>query len=256
MSGGLNKRKMDTLKSILAWFIAVGLLIILFPLTFIIWLAVLPFDRNRRVTHRILIWQSILISRLIPVWKIRITGRKNPHNNETLVLVSNHQSILDILVVNCLGYRCKWVSKVENMSVPVLGWYLRMADYIIVDRGNDESKADMLAKSLACLKRGCSVMLFPEGTRSRDGEPGFFKRGAFQLALQAGVPILPIVLDGTSSILPKHGLKLKSGKVYVRVLDPVMPDDFLTSDPDLLALRISNLMGTELRKLREENISR
>jgi 1-acyl-sn-glycerol-3-phosphate acyltransferase len=247
---------MDTVKSILAWFIAVSLLIVLFPLTFIIWLAVLPFDRNRRVTHRILIWQSILISHLIPVWKIRISGRKKPDDNETLVLVSNHQSILDILVVNCLGYRCKWVSKVENMSVPVLGWYLRMADYITVDRGNDESKAEMLAKSFACLKRGCSVMLFPEGTRSKDGAPGFFKRGAFQLAIQAGVPILPIVLDGTSSILPKHGLKLKPGSVYVRVLDPVMPDEFRTADPDVLALSISNLMGSELRKLREENTSR
>ena len=107
--------------------------------------------------------------------------------------------------------------------LPVLGWYLRMAGYITVNRGNEESKAEMLERSYQCLKQGISIMIFPEGTRSVDGEIGFFKRGAFQLAIQAGVPILPVVIDGTTGILPKHGLKFRSGyHVRIKVLDPVI----------------------------------
>ena len=245
---------MDVLKSILVWFIAVCFLAILFPVTFLVWLVLYPFDTERRVTHRILIWQSVAISWLVPIWKIRIEGREKAARNITCVIISNHQSILDILLVNCLGYRFKWISKIENMKVPVLGWYLRMAGYITVDRGNDESKAAMLGIALAALRRGCSIMIFPEGTRSADGNVGFFKRGAFQLAMEAGVPILPVVLDGTAGILPKHGLKFRSGyNVRIRVLDPVPPAEFGTDDPDTLAGRFGSLIRSELSSMRAEN---
>jgi 1-acyl-sn-glycerol-3-phosphate acyltransferase len=244
---------MDILKSVLVWITAVCFLGILFPLTFAIWIVVYPFDRERVVTHWILVYQSVIMSWLVPIWKIRIDGREKVNGLSTFVLISNHQSMLDILLVNCLRYRFKWISKVENMRVPVLGWYLRMAGYITVNRGNDESKAEMLDKSLACLKRGVSIMLFPEGTRSLNGGIGFYKRGAFQLAIQAGVPLLPVVLDGTSDILPKHGLKFRSGyKVTLRVMDPVYPSDFGTDNPDLLAGRLNTLMSTELASIRSK----
>jgi 1-acyl-sn-glycerol-3-phosphate acyltransferase len=244
---------MDIVKSALVWITAVCFLAILFPLSFIIWVIVFPFDRERVVTHWILVFQSLILSWLIPIWKIRIEGREKAMGGSTFVIISNHQSILDILLINCLKYKFKWISKIENMRVPVLGWYLRMADYITVHRGNDESKEEMLEKSDACLKRGVSIMIFPEGTRSLDGEIGFYKRGAFQLAMSAGVPILPVVLDGTADILPKHGLKLRSGyHVRIRVLDPVMPSSFGTDDPDILAGKLNLLMKSELIALRSE----
>jgi 1-acyl-sn-glycerol-3-phosphate acyltransferase len=150
-----------------------------------------------------------------------------------------------------LRYRFKWISKIENTSVPVLGWYLKMAGYITVDRGNDESKAEMLEKSYQCLKQGISIMIFPEGTRSVNGEIGFYKRGAFQLAIQTGIPILPIIIDGTTDILPKHGLKFGSGyKVKIKVLDPVKPSAFGTDNPDVLAGELNLLMKSELKTLR------
>jgi len=128
-----------------------------------------------------------------------------------------------------------------------------MADYITVDRGNEESKAEMLETSLRSLKKGVSIMIFPEGTRSPDKEIAFFKRGAFQLALQAEVPILPVLIDGTGDILPKHGLIFGSGyKIRIRVLDPVQPASFNTDNPEDLALRLSSLMTSELKKLREK----
>jgi 1-acyl-sn-glycerol-3-phosphate acyltransferase len=228
-------------------------MVILFPLSFLIWLIVLPFDKNKVVIHRILVYQSLILTRIMPIWSIRVTGSEKATKASTYVLISNHQSILDILFINSLRYNYKWISKIENIKVPVLGWYLRMADYITVNRGDEESKVEMLEKSLSCLKRGTSIMLFPEGTRSKDREIAFFKRGAFQLAIQAGVPILPIVIDGTGGILPKHGLIFGSKhQVRIRVYDPVMPETFNTTNPDELALRFSKMMGDWLKELRDQ----
>jgi 1-acyl-sn-glycerol-3-phosphate acyltransferase len=244
---------MDILKSLAVWFIGIFYIGLLFPLTFLIWLVVLPFDRHRKVMHWMLTYQGFILSLILPVWKIKIEGRKKAKKGTTYIIISNHQSILDILLITCLRYRFKWISKIENMKVPVLGWYLLMAKYITVDRGNKESKEEMLEKSFHCLREGTSIMLFPEGTRSTDGEIGFFKRGAFQLAISANKPILPVLLDGTGGVLPKHGLIFKSGhKIRIRVFDPVMPEAFNTSDPDILALNFSNFMAAALKQLRAE----
>ncbi|MGB8491242.1 MAG: lysophospholipid acyltransferase family protein [Bacteroidales bacterium] len=244
---------MDLFKSIIVWLIGITWVIVLFPLTFIIWLLVLPFDHERRLIHWLLMYQSFFLCRLIPIWTIRIEGRGKALKNTTYVIISNHQSMLDILMINCLRYRFKWVSKIENMKVPVLGWYLRMAKYIIVDRDNTESREEMLEISYMHLKKGMSVMLFPEGTRSQDGELGFFKRGAFQLALETGRPILPILIDGTGSVLPKHGFVFKTGhNIMIRVLDPVLPRNFGTGDPDALAAVFKKRMGDILHDIRKQ----
>jgi 1-acyl-sn-glycerol-3-phosphate acyltransferase len=244
---------MDVFKSAIVWIIGICFMVILFPLTFLIWLIVLPFDNKRVIIHKLLVYQSFILTRIIPVWGIKTKGREKAISGTTYVLISNHQSILDILFINSLRYNYKWISKIENVKVPFLGWYLKMADYITVNRGNEESKVEMLEISLACLKKGTSIMLFPEGTRSSDNEIGLYKRGAFQLAIQAGVPILPIVIDGTGGILPKHGFIFGSGHhIKIRVFDPVMPESYNTKDPDELAIRFSNMMKDWLREMREK----
>lgn len=248
---------MDILKSIVVWLIGIAFLIIFFPVTFLVWLIVLPFDRNRSVVHWMLIYQAVIISYLIPIWKIKVEGRKKAVNGTTYVIISNHQSILDILLINCLRYRFKWISKIENNKVPVLGWYLKMADYITVDRGDKESKEKMLEESYRCLKKGIPIMIFPEGTRSADREIAFFKRGAFQLAISAGVPILPVLMDGTGGVLPKHGIIFGGfHSITIRVLDPVLPDTFGTANPDELAMRFQLMMTEALSNLRKEKSGR
>jgi 1-acyl-sn-glycerol-3-phosphate acyltransferase len=245
---------MDILKSLVVWLIGLVFMVILFPATFLIWLILLPFDRKRSIIHRILIYQSSALTRLIPIWKTDITGIEKASDIATYVIFSNHQSILDILMINCLRLRFKWISKIENSRVPFLGWYLKMARYITVDRSDDESKAVMLEKSLQCLKNGTSIMIFPEGTRSLDSEVGFFKRGAFQLAIQAGVPLLPVIIDGTGGILPKHGLIFSGGhKITVRVLDPVQPSSFGTDDPEILAMKMHSLIASNLMDIRSKD---
>jgi 1-acyl-sn-glycerol-3-phosphate acyltransferase len=245
---------MDILKSIIVWLIGLCYILVTFPLTFIIWLLVFPFDRERIIIHWLLMYQSLFLSFLIPIWTIDIKGRENAVRGTTYVIISNHQSILDILLINCLRYKFKWISKIENIDVPVLGWYLRMAEYITVDRDNDESKTEMLEKSHSCLKKEISIMMFPEGTRSLDKEIGFFKRGAFQLAIQADVPILPILIDGTGGILPKHGLIFGSGHhIRIKVLDPIPPTFFGTVNPENFALKLRSLMTLKLKELRAQN---
>jgi 1-acyl-sn-glycerol-3-phosphate acyltransferase len=244
---------MDVLKSIIVWLTGICYMVITFPLTLIIWLLVLPFDKERSVIHWFLMYQSLFLSWLIPIWTISIEGREKALGETTYVIISNHQSMLDILLLNCLRYRFKWISKIENRNVPVIGWYLKMADYIIVDRGDEESKAEMLERSYSCLKKGISIMIFPEGTRSLNNEIGFFKRGAFQLALQSQVPILPVLIDGTGGILPKHGLIFGSGhKIRIRVLDPIHPDAFTTDIPENLALKVTSIMKAGLNELRTQ----
>lgn len=244
---------MDILKSIIIWLIGIAFILILFPLTFIIWLLVLPFDKHRTVVHWLLIYQSLLLSYIIPLWKIKVEGRDKVVKGLTYVVISNHQSILDILLLNSLRLQYKWISKRENMKVPFLGWYLRMADYLTVDRGNPDSKEQMMADAYLCLRNGISVMLFPEGTRSVDGEIGLFKRGAFQLAISAKTPILPVLIDGTGGVLPKHGIIFGGfHKITIRIFDPVLPESFGTDDCNLLALNFHKMMSDELVRLRNE----
>ena len=242
---------MDFLKSIIVWLIGICFVIVTFPLTLVVWIITLPFNKERLIVHMLLMYESTVLSFLIPIWKIHIEGREKALNGNTYVIISNHQSILDILLMNCLRYRYKWISKIENFNVPVIGWYLKMAKYITVDRGNEESKTEMLEKSYKCLRKGISIMIFPEGTRSVNNEIGFYKRGAFQLALQADVPLLPVLIDGTGGILPKHGFIFSSGhQVRIRVLDPIDPVTFRKDAPETLALKISTYMTTELKDFR------
>jgi 1-acyl-sn-glycerol-3-phosphate acyltransferase len=244
---------MDILKSAIVWFAAITFVALLFPFCFLVWLLVLPFDRKRTVIHWLLIWQSKVLVSIIPFWRLTIEGKNRINRKATYVIISNHQSLADILILNCHGMRYKWISKAENMKLPVLGWYLRMAGYITVNRSDDESKAEMLAKSYNCLKKGTSIMIFPEGTRSRNGEIGFFKRGAFQLALETGMPILPVVLDGTGEILAKNSYVMRGfRKVKMKVLDPVYPESFGTTDVERLADDFRKKLSLELIKLKSE----
>ena len=242
---------MDIFKSIIVWIIGICVVIVTFPVNLLVWLLSLPFDRERLIIHWFLMYESLFLSFLIPIWKIHIEGREKATKGTTYVIISNHQSILDILLINCLRYKFKWISKIENFNVPVIGWYLKMAEYIVVDRGNEESKLEMLEKAYHRLRNGISIMIFPEGTRSLNNEIGFFRRGAFQLAIQANVSILPVLIDGTGGILPKHGLIFGSGhQIRIKVLDPVNPASFETDNPDDLALKLSLLMKSRLNELR------
>jgi 1-acyl-sn-glycerol-3-phosphate acyltransferase len=242
---------MDVLISVFVWLMTAMLTLALFPVSVAIWLITFPFDRERTVFHWWMVFQGIVVTRIMPFRRIAIEGRDNLSGGGTYILISNHQSVLDIIILNCLRYRFKWISKIENYKMPFIGWYLRMARYITVDRGNKESKAEMMEKSVKSLRKGISIMMFPEGTRSTDNEIGPFKLGAFQLALMADKPILPIVIEGTGKALPKHSFIFTRGHTLkIKVLEPVHPGLFGTADPEKLAAKFRDLLVAELFKMR------
>lgn len=242
---------MDILRSVVIWLLGAAMLLVFFPLTLAVWLLTFLFDRNRTIVHWMLVLQGSVISFLIPGWKVSIEGKEKIVRGSTYVIICNHQSLVDILILKRLWLRYKWISKIEVYNFPILGWYLRMARYITVDRGDQESKSRMIEQAEKCLNEGTSIMIFPEGTRSADNQISFFKKGAFVLALSTKKPILPVLLDGTGDVLPKHGI-IFGGFHHIRmkVLDPVMPEDFGTDKHEILAQKFQDLMKDELATMR------
>ena len=117
-----RKFMMDIFKSIIVWIIGISYVVVTFPLTLMIWLLTYPFDKERAITHSLLMYESRLLVFLIPIWKIHIEGREKAVKGTTYVIISNHQSLLDTLMINSLRYKYKWISKIENFNVPVIGW--------------------------------------------------------------------------------------------------------------------------------------
>ena len=154
-------------------------------------------------------------------------GRERFREDRTYVVVANHQSLVDILVLFRLFRHFRWVSKVENFRIPLVGQVMRMNRYIEIDRGKADSVRRMLRACEEALREGNSVLIFPEGTRSETGELRPFKIGAFELARSSRCPILPVVVDGTARALPKRGIVLQGRcEIRVEVLDEIPPDDF------------------------------
>lgn len=181
-----------------------------------------PFDRVRRITGRWFRRGGIAIITLNPLWKVHIRGYKVKKGEGPFVVVANHQSIADIPVISHLPWEMKWLSKESNFKLPVFGWMMRMAGDVPLRRGDSSSASSAMARCRWYLERGMSVMIFPEGTRSRDGSIGAFKDGAFRLALETGYPILPVAVSGTRYTIPKHSWVF-GGKcnLTVEVLPPV-----------------------------------
>jgi 1-acyl-sn-glycerol-3-phosphate acyltransferase len=164
---------------------------------------------------------------VMPAWSLSITGREKIQPRGQYIIVSNHQSQLDILVAFRLFFPFKWVSKAEVFRLPFIGWNMFLNRYIRLKRGDKESIRRMMQACERALARGCSIYFFPEGTRSRTGCLKPFKPGAFILAQRAQVPILPVVINGTRAALPKYSLNFHGRhRLQIKVLDAIPYTDF------------------------------
>ena len=215
---------MKQVGSLVFWGVVVLSSILLFPVAVLIWLVTVLFDRRLVLLHRFTCFWASLYTWLNPLWPVTITGRENIRPGTTYVLAANHLSLLDILVLFRLFKDFKWVSKAEIFKVPLIGWNMSMNRYIRLQRGQRDSVVQMMKQAQQTLESGSSIMMFPEGTRSKSGELQRFKTGAFELALATGVPVVPIVISGTHNALPKHGFVLQGRhEIGVHVLAPVDP---------------------------------
>jgi 1-acyl-sn-glycerol-3-phosphate acyltransferase len=220
----------------LSYVVSLAALLVWPPLTLVLFLVCWPFDPNHVVPSHFYRLLPALWSRSFPFWRIRIEGAW-PRGGGPYVVVANHQSFLDIFVLCNIIHDWKWVAKKSLFKIPLFGWGFSLTGSISLDRGDTASALAVMAKCRHYLGERISVMMFPEGTRSTDGKLLPFKPGAFKLAVEAGVPVLPIAVSGTSGGMPKGGMWVRPARITVRILEPVPT---------------AGLRGYEVRKLRDD----
>jgi 1-acyl-sn-glycerol-3-phosphate acyltransferase len=220
----------------------------LFPVAVVIAIVTWPFDRKRKLLHQFTCFWASLYTWVNPSWRVAVTGRHHVRADVPYVMVANHQSFLDILVLFRLFVHFKWVSKIENFRVPCIGWNMTLNRYIPLRRGDPESIAEMMKLCEETLADGNPIMMFPEGTRSKDGRLRPFKHGAFTLAKRMSVPILPIVVEGTGGALPKAGFVLNRGRhdISIRVLPEIPAERFADASVDQIMADVRELYLGEL----------
>jgi len=186
-------------------------------------------------------------------WRIHISGDENLRANQVYVVVSNHQSLGDIPLIAHLKLDTKWLAKAELFRMPVLGWMLRMAGDVPIDRSDRRKGAKALLRCARYLRERCSVVFFPEGTRSPDGEVLPFNEGPFQLAIREQVPILPLVVEGSGAALPPNSWMFGGTQdVYLRVLEAVSVDGWNMKQVPALRDAVRQRIVDELDRLREK----
>lgn len=151
-----------------------------------------------------------------------IRGKDKIRPNTSYVIISNHQSEYDILaLVTTLGIQYRWIIKKELRKVPLFGYALYASRNVFIDRGDHSQAMKSIREGMARLPQGVSVLFFAEGTRSEDGSIGPFKKGGFLMALERGLPILPVTVNGSRKVLPKKSLVFTPGTIEVVVGDPI-----------------------------------
>jgi len=226
--------------------IVAALVVILgLPIQALLWLLTRPFDPNLVVPGKFLRGIGVIFGACYPRWKFRVAGAW-PAGKGAFVVVANHQSLLDIVLLSRLPREMKWVGKEELFRIPWIGQMLRLTGDIAVRRGDSESGGEAVARAKAYLSRGMSVMIFPEGTRSRDARLLPFKKGAFRMAIEAGVPILPVAVSGTAAGLRKGGLAVAPCDAVATILPPFPTAGMTQADASALRNRVRAAMAAVL----------
>lgn len=215
----------------------------------------LPFDRARRTVHelsRALVRTFFFIP---PCWRQRVIGRELADPHKSYVIVLNHNTVIDIPALYLLPLNFRWVSKREVFRTPFFGQFLVLHGDICIDRGRAaEARDQMVGKGCEWLRRGASVAVFPEGTRSKDGEIHRFKTGAFTLAKEAGVEILPVVLDGTRTLIRKNFTFNWNNRITLRVLPPMPADKVAATEVHELMQQVHDDMVEALAEMKHEKL--
>jgi len=236
------RRTADAVLSSLVW-VAWAILVIAWTLPVIVLFLLTAWqDPARRISGRAFHSIGTAATWINPFWKVRIAGRVPPRTAHPFVVVSNHESLADPVLVANLPWEMKWLSKQSNLRIPLLGWMMRLVGDQGVRRGDADSRAAAYAGLRRWLGRGASVIIFPEGTRSESRDLLPFRNGAFRLAIETGTPILPLAVSGTREAIRKGSLVFQRADASITILDPIDVSGLGDDDVDELRERIRNLI--------------
>lgn len=238
--------------SILYYIFLTALCLTVMALSIVALIICAPFDRGRRVVHYLTLFMTRIFNGGKLYWPKEVIGAENLDSKKSYVVVMNHQCMMDIPILYLLTFHFRWVSKQEVFRIPFFGQYLLIHGDIAIQRGNPKAAMNKVVKD-GCkwISRGVSVAIFPEGTRSKDGEIHRFKAGAFILAKEANVEILPIVLDGTKGAFKKWGMFNWRNRITMKVLPPISKEVVANSEVKELAELARTEMIEALNSIRK-----
>ncbi len=238
------------LLSIWAWLMIGVVVIVWVPLTFLVFIATAPFDKGRYRAGWMFRRLCVVHTWVNPLWSFTTSGLEITDPRRPYVVVANHESFADMLLISHLPWEMKWLAKETWFKFPLVGWLMLMAGDIKIIRGNKQSIVTAMRGCRDRLDKGVSVMLFPEGTRTRDGEMGDFKDGAFRLAIETGHPILPLVVNGTREAMQAGDWRWNVTNAEVRVLEPIDTSGMTKADVPELRDRVRTIIADELALMR------
>ncbi len=231
----LHNPVLRTILSAWSWLVLAALLILWLPAVTVTRLVTASFDRGRYAAGRLFRLLAVAHQKLNPLWRFRTHGAAPGNPRLPYVVVANHESFADILLLSHLPWEMKWLAKSSFFSTPVVGWLMRMAGDIPLYRSREGGGARAMEAAGKALDTKVSVMIFPEGTRSRGGDLADFKTGAFRLAIEKGAPVLPVAVRGTRSALLPNDWRFGVAEADAWVLDPIPTDGLTLDDAPALA---------------------
>ena len=200
------------------------------------------FVKTGRPLHKIArFWgRSILVVSRI---KVVVEGLSGIDARQPYIYMPNHQSNFDIpVLLGHLAVQFRWLAKMELFKIPIFGHAMRKAGYISIDRNNRKSAIKSLERAAQKIKNGVSVLIFPEGTRSRDGKIRSFKKGGFIMAIDSGAPIVPVVISGARAIMTKGKFRVNPGRIRMVIHEPINTSTYTRQTKDALMERVRRVM--------------
>jgi 1-acyl-sn-glycerol-3-phosphate acyltransferase len=200
------------------------------------------FSRTGNPVHIIArIWSKSIL--FVSGIKVDVEGHANIDPAKSYIYMSNHRSNFDIpVLLGCLPIQFRWLAKAELFKIPIFGRAMQGAGYVKIDRFNRESAFKSIDEVAAKMKNGVSVMIFPEGTRSEDGNIKPFKKGGFIMAVDSGVPIVPVIVRGTRSIMVKDRWRIKPGNVTLSIKKPIDTTGYTRDNKDDLIKTVRSVI--------------
>jgi 1-acyl-sn-glycerol-3-phosphate acyltransferase len=181
--------------------------------------------------------------------RVTVKGLSNLKPGRSYIYMPNHMSNFDIPVLQAyLPVQFRWLAKAELYKIPIFGYAMKRAGYISIDRSDRKSAIESLNKATKIIRNGVSAVIFPEGTRSHTHNIQPFKKGGFFLAVDSGVPIIPIIIHGTERIMPKRHMLIKPGNVTLEIAKPINSSDYTRKTKDDLMEKVRDIILNSFEK--------